>query len=529
MKTKSIQPNLLSPLALMLVIETISVFVFGVFGASRDMVILMDAIFIIYALLESLEAATIFTLVSLPLFMALPLSSVSASFAEWRLLIIALFFNYINTVGWGKAFAMIAAPLRSFFAIPSRDLRKLITAVVALMGASLLSILAAHYKVTSLKQIIFYINVFLFFPPIYYIGKQSAAHALRLMWASVASLAVSLMVGFVQLAMVFFIPLHTFWMWWDAHFIELFYGTKLASLLSVSNTWFSFYKNDPPTIRIFGLFPDSHSFAIFGLIGLASALALGVHTWRKTTCNAKWFLVALVLLDVLSFILSGTRGVWAAAVLPLIIALAILLRRQVKLVRLAQITLAVLIAFAVMFPVSSFLLSKSQLVSYKNATGADYAFRRLTTIASFSDVSNLGRLDIWKGGLESFIHHPLIGIGIGNFPLALGDTISTLKEGASAHNLYLNFAVETGILGLAAFLWVLYRIGETVIVTVRRSVPEQGEQRVFLAFTFFFGIVFAWILVYNGVDVVLINDKVLLFFVSQLAILYSITKYIKQK
>ena len=46
--------------------------------------------------------------------------------------------------------------------------------------------------------------------------------------------------------------------------------------------------------------------------------------------------------------------------------------------------------------------------------------------------------------------HPLLGVGIGNFPVVLALNPSASKAGASAHNLYLNFFAELGVLGFVA-------------------------------------------------------------------------------
>jgi O-antigen ligase len=74
------------------------------------------------------------------------------------------------------------------------------------------------------------------------------------------------------------------------------------------------------------------------------------------------------------------------------------------------------------------------------------------------------RVDVWKDGVNTFIHNPL-GVGFGRYrDLGFGDTGKR-----DAHNMYVKMLVETGAQGLAVYLlvlglaarsgWVLYRSG----------------------------------------------------------------------
>jgi len=73
-------------------------------------------------------------------------------------------------------------------------------------------------------------------------------------------------------------------------------------------------------------------------------------------------------------------------------------------------------------------------------------------------VSNAGRLDMWRGALVLTSQHPVLGVGYGQFGRAfreVRDASIAQDQLASAHNVYLNTLVETGLLGAGLAVWVV--------------------------------------------------------------------------
>ncbi len=118
---------------------------------------------------------------------------------------------------------------------------------------------------------------------------------------------------------------------------------------------------------------------------------------------------------------------------------------------------------------------------------------------------------------ESLKDHPVLGVGLGNYVKVLEEDSSAAKKGASAHNLYFDIASEIGVFGLLIFVLIGVNILYTSWLVFRFS-PEIF----FRLYGLFFGLYFIWILGYSFFDVVLLNDKVFLFFMVALATLYSI-------
>jgi O-antigen ligase len=77
-------------------------------------------------------------------------------------------------------------------------------------------------------------------------------------------------------------------------------------------------------------------------------------------------------------------------------------------------------------------------------------------------------------GLLMFRAHPLLGVGPGAFEVGLqrfGPQIFGLWDYvASAHNLYIHMAAETGLVGLAALLGFLV----TIFLVLLRSARREG-------------------------------------------------------
>ena len=81
---------------------------------------------------------------------------------------------------------------------------------------------------------------------------------------------------------------------------------------------------------------------------------------------------------------------------------------------------------------------------------------RIFSIASTTHSSNHGRIELWTVALQMFRDHPLLGVGNNNFR-TLFDSYHPEKvlwehNWGSAHNIYLHYLAERGIVGLASLL-----------------------------------------------------------------------------
>ncbi len=103
--------------------------------------------------------------------------------------------------------------------------------------------------------------------------------------------------------------------------------------------------------------------------------------------------------------------------------------------------------------VLSALLSLTILSVHSAITGTNLLSFFYTRLDPYSS-SKIERVYIWKASIKMFLDHPILGIGIGTFPLIypsykLPQAYETSMS--FAHNLPLNILAETGILGFLSF------------------------------------------------------------------------------
>jgi O-antigen ligase len=247
--------------------------------------------------------------------------------------------------------------------------------------------------------------------------------------------------------------------------------------------------------RAYGSFEQPNPFAGFiGLIlPLALALAFGfglqtLHrartrdraTWQSLALFALTSVIALALLAALY--LSFSRGAWLGAVAAML-AMGLFLPKR-RWIGLALIGGLLFI---------SLLLYNAGLLP---ATIAD-RFNDIGRLANVQDVRGvkindenyavIERLAHWQSAVYMIEAQPWTGVGFSNYqavyeqyrllnwPLALGH----------AHNIYLNVAAETGLPGLAAYLFMWIAIGALSVRTLRR---QHGIARAWVL-----GLIGAWV------------------------------------
>ena len=81
-----------------------------------------------------------------------------------------------------------------------------------------------------------------------------------------------------------------------------------------------------------------------------------------------------------------------------------------------------------------------------------------------------GRVELWKQAISLFVEHPILGIGWGGFANSVSESYRSVHgQVYNAHNIYLQFLAETGIIGtliiVSCLVWLfIHGIRQAVIL-----------------------------------------------------------------
>lgn len=453
----------------------------------------------VYVLWASLEDATIFFVRSIPFFVAIPLTATFDNFNTWRILSAILFLKWV----W---------PQISNFQF-SKKLQTHSKLLIPLLLLAILSVIPALDKILAVKRIIYFINLSLIGAVIYNLAKKEE-FAKRLIKNISIPVVIVTLIGFLQLGSTYLMDIYQFMGFWAGKVQFNQFGAGWSYIVyNLGNTWYAYY-GEQISLRMFSLFPDSHSFPQFILLGLPAIFVVFY--------NKKKLLTILVSSIFLAAILTGTRGIWAAGAASAIIAVfGILWFWKIKLNQENQkifrkISLS-FIAFFALFIIAFPIFASPQFRLYK--LDSDLLAKRVRSIINFGETSNKERIRIWKLSLESIKKHPLLGVGIGNFPVVLNQDLALAKAGSSAHNIYLQITAEMGIPALVFAFWFLLILVQRIYKNFTTS--KDWEITIYNGAALIF---VPWILVYCLTDVALFDERAFLMFVATVAIILSTKK-----
>lgn len=485
----------------------------------RETALYLGAALIIYFLKASLDDSLVFFVRSIPLFLAMPLTAGFDNFNIWRILAVILFLKWL----FGNSIEYYVLNIKNYW-LKNLSYKKPSYLLVALLLLSILSVIPAPDKIAAIKRIIYFLNFAILGLAVY--GRASDKEfAKRLIRNSVIPVIIVATVGYFQVISTYFIDIYQFMRIWGEEIQCRQFGEQWCNIaVQLGNTWFAYY-GEQLSLRVFSLFPDSHSFPQFILLGIPAVLAvlwqringreLGIRNFKKQIP----MIIILALLFLIT-ILSGTRGIWAASVGVVFLAFILICRmrrsgteneRKILFKNIIAHLIIFFLAFFIAFPIFS---SPQFLVSKDNS---DILKNRLKSIIDFGETSNNQRIEIWNKTLFSIKEYPLSGVGIGNYPVVLEQDIRLAKAGSSAHNLYLHVAAETGILAgiiFIWFLWILFKKNYELFI-----LENDKQLRTYFAAALLY---VPWVLIYSLTDIAIFDERTFLMFTTVSAIILGI-------
>lgn len=212
--------------------------------------------------------------------------------------------------------------------------------------------------------------------------------------------------------------------------------------------------------RAVGPLGDANYFALILLVMLPLAVDR-LRAEKRLPLKALSLWAALA--SVLSLVFTFSRGAVVGLAAMLLLMAALSPRRWSLLggMLLAAALLSPLIPASYMDRLASLPLSAMNL--RQEGTVTDAAVR--------------GRLSENLVAMDMFLEHPLLGVGYANYPVRYQEYAHRIgldtREGRTPHNLYLQVAAESGLVGLLAFGALLWSVISS-IVRSRREALRRG-------------------------------------------------------
>ncbi|MFZ2188477.1 MAG: O-antigen ligase family protein [Candidatus Moraniibacteriota bacterium] len=303
------------------------------------------------------------------------------------------------------------------------------------MFLHLFSLIVSQNSDWSMRKLLFLFSVF----PLYFVvadlidTKEKMEKLIKQLVSGGFFVAV---VGIFQFALQFVIGLNGTYRFWANYISPLFLGENVTIAVLKNPSWLVNVSGET-YLRAIATFPDPHMLSFF--LGMLLPFAFGLFL----KLNRKIYLIiffTLLLADLLTFSRGGYLGLFAGAV----VAFFLLWHKLRKGYRIKIVIMAILLGMLLVIPGP---LSERFFSSF-----------------DFQEGSNQGRIETWKKASEVITAHPLIGVGIGNYPLEISAT-ANYRDPIYAHSNYLDIAAETGLFSL--ILWLGFSVSLLVTFIVK--------------------------------------------------------------
>ena len=232
-------------------------------------------------------------------------------------------------------------------------------------------------------------------------------------------------------------------------------------------------------LRVYGTFGQPNPFA--GYINIPLSIVLALTLLGRNRITRVLAGVATILLGLVEYLTQSRGG-------DLAIASALIF---IILVGMPQIRVLMRVGILAIFGgVEALIMGLIPLHVFNPILRLLGLVQISFTQPSAQDYSTAERLAHWIAGLRMYLAHPILGVGIGNYPDAYPQYFITIFRDplGHAHNYYINIAAETGTIGLIVYLLFLLAIfvaAEGVVRNIskryagaksRASVPQPKVQ-----------------------------------------------------
>ncbi len=289
-----------------------------------------------------------------------------------------------------------------------------------------LSLLWSFSPERTLRKIIFFFSFF----PLYFVSfslaNKNKEKVLKIILVSSFLLA---LLGIVQFFLQFIWGLEKTLELWKEYLAPFFLGENFSKTVLSFPSWLVNIQGRT-ILRSFGSFPDPHLFSLF----LNFTFPFTVFFWKKTKKNV--FLL-MAIFFVLGIFLSFSRAAYFSF---LAMCIFLFLTPLKIIVFLKKKPLLFLVSFSLFLGIIFIPNPLSQ---------------RFYSSFNFKEGSNQGRIEMWEKAWSVFQKKPFLGTGLGAFSYFI-DPLADYRVPIYAHNLFLDFLAEIGLIGFILFFIFLF-------------------------------------------------------------------------
>lgn len=215
---------------------------------------------------------------------------------------------------------------------------------------------------------------------------------------------------------------------------------------------------------------------------LLMVLSIMIMLVYRTKNKFKYYYLFVTLISFFSLVVSNTRGAWVAFIAALILFSFLVDKRIIISIFIISII------FITIFP------------SFQT---------RFNSIFDISNSSNNERILMWRSAIEMWKEKPILGHGIGSFEKLYPEKYmlknARLKSRRYAHSNIFDLLAETGILGLASYLYLFiviikHGLNKLKVLKTKAKIVNYGY---FISITTFFihGLTFTNIFISHSANV----------------------------
>lgn len=280
-------------------------------------------------------------------------------------------------------------------------------------------------------------------------------------------------------------------------------------------------------VRAYGTFGQPNVFGSF--MDQLLPLGIALYLFGPKGRGRGWLLVSIILIG-LSVWTSFSRGSWVADIAAIgVMGIVAVMTRGTQVLRpyLGYGILLPIVLFGVVSGLGEIHIANSAFAErFKHYSAAG---RLLSITHGASTYDTQQRFIIWRSALKAIRSHLLTGVGMGEFHLWIAQHFPKGLTGGvppHAHNLYLEWGADLGVLGIVAALWLEWR---WMVTSIKTAFGRLGQLDDFF-YALSLGAVgtFTAFIVHNWVDY-MIDHGVVVPLLLAMGVIAAVVRHHRQK